>query len=306
MLKLFSSVVYNSPFTDDPLTAGCDGEFLTLTKKSSEVFKFKLCDQEQTLKVTPLRSLSNQEERHILITVFDALFGHNLELKHIAVDKGLSLNRAEFYQIPFAWLREQNNAKTQVDFKNGVHYRRYIPEIEKTLSFRQIEIEKDLKIFHQWQNQPRVYDLWDLNKPIEELREYLQNTLQDPHTIPMILSFDEEPVGYFEVYWAADDRLAPYYDVQTYDRGFHFLIGDKKHLGSEKTGAAVRSVMHMIYLDEPLTQRIVAEPRSDNKKVLKYVQLVPGWKFIKEFDFPHKRAALLMAERTDFFAGGAL
>lgn len=306
MYKLFSSVVYNSPLYNEAISAQCDGEFLTLITASNKVFKFQLCDQDTILKVTPLHSLDDHEERHLLSTVFDALFGHNLHLKRITIGSVLTLHRNEFYQTPCAWLRAKNIAQTQANLKNGIHYRRYIPEIEKTLSFRQVEVEKDLKIFHQWQNQPRVYDLWDLNKPIEELREYLQKTLQDPHTIPMILSFDDEPVGYFEVYWAVDDRIAPYYDVQTYDRGFHFLIGNKKHLGSEKTGAAVRSVMHMIYLDEPLTQRIVAEPRSDNKMVLKYTQLVPGWKFIKEFDFPHKRAALLIAERADFFGGGAL
>lgn len=306
MLKSFPSVIYNSPFTDEPIIAEYDNDFLILKKSSGEVYKFKVCDQEQTVKVTPLRSLSNLEEKHILITVLDALFGHNLDLHRIDIDKALSLSRTEFYQMPFAWLRSQNNSKAQLKFTDGVHYRRYIPEIEKTLSFRQIEIEKDLETFHEWQNQPRVYDLWDLNKSIDELRQYLQKTLQDPHTIPMILSFDDEPVGYFEVYWAADDRIAPYYDVESYDRGFHFLIGNKKHLGSAKTRAAVSSVMHMIFLDEALTQRIVAEPRSDNKKVLKYVELVPGWKFIKEFDFPHKRAALLMASRSDFFNGGAL
>lgn len=237
----------------------------------------------------------------------------------------LKISRIDFYQLSCAWHREKitssveqlsNSEKWTVTedrkhpvrttLQEGLCYRRYIPSIAKTLTFRTVDIERDLEKFYNWHNQPRVYDLWDLNKSKEDLKVYLTKGLQDPHQIPMIMEFDGEPAGYFEVYWAAEDRLAPYYDYQAYDRGFHFLIGEPQFLGSENTGQAVRSIMHFIFLDDPRSMRVVAEPRSDNKKVLKYVQLVPGWRFIKEFDFPHKRAALLMANREDFFGDGAL
>ena len=187
--------------------------------------------------------------------------------------------------------------------KEGIYYQNYYPEIDKNLTLRSINIEADLDLFHEWHHQPRVAYLWDLNWPKEKLKEYLLKTQDDPHMISMILEFDQEPVGYFEAYWAKEDRIAPYYEVEDYDRGFHFLIGNKCYLGRQNTCAAVRSIMHFIFLDESRTNRIVVEPRSDNQKVLKYAQLVPGWRFIKEFDFPHKRAALLMADRDDFFNG---
>ncbi len=272
------------------------------------------------------------------VTFFDFFFGHFNELQKVTLtgvdprtstsflsqfefEKGLiQVSRAEFYQLPAAWHRTTQYAplvekwtltqdrahpvrsRTQAP----VFYRRYVPAIGKTITFRAVDVDKDLLRFHAWHNDPRVYDLWDLNKPIDELRTYLEKGLRDPHQIPLILEFDGTPIGYFEVYWAPEDRLGPYYPSEPYDRGFHFLIGNPEFLGVANTGEAVRSIMHLIFLEDARTRRVVAEPRADNKRVLKYVQLVPGWKFIKEFDFPHKRAALLMAKREDFFMGGAL
>ncbi|MCB0412433.1 MAG: GNAT family N-acetyltransferase, partial [Bdellovibrionales bacterium] len=93
---------------------------------------------------------------------------------------------------------------------------------------------------------------------------------------------------------------------EPYDRGFHFLIGDTGSLGRASTDHVIRSITHFLFLQDSRTERVVGEPRSDNKRVLKYVGSIPGWKFVKEFDFPHKRAALVMAERKPFFLGDLL
>lgn len=226
----------------------------------------------------------------------------------------------EFYQQPYMWLGNTGTRQlpetsmvtngrqhpVRAILTGGTHYRRYVPAIQATVSFRTVDVERDLEIFHNWHNQHRVYALWELNKSKEDLREYLEKGLQDPHQIPMIMEIDNEPVGYFEFYWAAEDRIGPYYEYEAYDRGLHFLIGNKKFLGQVNTDTALRSALHYLYLDEPRTKRVVAEPRSDNKKVLKYVQVTPGWTFVKEFDFPHKRAALLMNFRDLYYEQGAL
>lgn len=233
----------------------------------------------------------------------DYLFSHFPFLKNMTVTcldrpDGLTLERQDSYQLPDAWLAARGQ-------RHGTLYRRYVPAIGGTLSFRVIDAARDLDTFHHWHNQPRVADLWELNQSKGDLHQYMERGLKDSHQIPLILEFNGQPVGYFEVYWAIDDRIAPYYECEQYDRGFHFLIGERSFLGRHKTDAAIGAVMHLIYLDEPRTQRIVAEPRADNKLVMKCAERVAGWRFIKEFDFPHKRAALLMANRSDFFQGNA-
>jgi RimJ/RimL family protein N-acetyltransferase len=134
----------------------------------------------------------------------------------------------------------------------------------------------------------------------EDLDAYIRRMEQDPHQRPIIGTLDGKPFGYFEVYWTPEDRLGPYYEHDPFDRGFHFLIGDLAALG-KGTGAIIQSMVHFIFLDDPRTRRVMGEPRHDNIKLLRYLQTVPGWVKVKEFDFPHKRAALLQIRREDFF-----
>lgn len=270
------------------------------------------------------RPLADKPELLLGLAV-DLLLGHHPDLKTVnVVASGTperSFTRGEFYQDPTVWHRRPKDSAPRAEewtltqgrrhpvrdtLVPGTFYRRYVAKIQKTLSLRTVDVDKDLDLFHDWHNQPRVYDLWELNKPKEELRAYLQKALADAHSIPMILEADGQPVGYFEFYWGAEDRLAPYYDPEPYDRGLHLLIGEPSFLGLDNTQAALSSVTHFLFLEDARTQRLVAEPRSDNQRILKYVQIVPGWRFVKEFDFPHKRAALLMASRDVFFNGVVL
>lgn len=178
-------------------------------------------------------------------------------------------------------------------------YRRYLKEIDKTITFRVVNPELDLEIFHKWQNLTWVADFWELNKSKNELLTYLQNGLRDPHQIPAIMELDGKPCGYFEFYWVKEDRLGPYYESSDYDQGFHFLIGEREALGSKSTSAIINSNIHYLFMRESRTQRVMAEPRSDNNKVLRYMG--NHWHKLKEFDFPHKHAFLLECTRERFF-----
>lgn len=186
---------------------------------------------------------------------------------------------------------------------NEVIYKRHLEEINTTVSFRVIDPENDLDKFHQWHNQPRINEFWELAKPKEELKQYMIDILADKHMTPAFVEFDGRPVGYFEFYWVKEDRLGPYYDSDDYDRGFHFLIGEREALGRDKTHAVLKCNLHYLFLNDPRTRRVMAEPRHDNDKVLKYVEIFPVWRKVKIFDFPHKRAVLLEVTREKLFNG---
>ncbi|KYG63756.1 aerobactin siderophore biosynthesis protein iucB [Bdellovibrio bacteriovorus] len=269
------------------------------------------------------------------LAVLEALFVQNSSLQSLWLNKvpagfsrllgksgtPLEVTRQEFFQLRPLWVhngKENITPETWTLTKEVSHpvrprvkpgqilYQRSLTHLGKTLRLRVADIEKDLDIFHDWHNQPRVFDFWELNKPKEELREYLKKGLEDPHQFPVIVEFDETSVGYFEMYWTKEDRLGPYYDSEAFDRGLHFLIGNEKFLGFANTDAILKSVTHYLFLEEPRTRKIMAEPRSDNAKVLRYVETFTAWKKLKEFDFPHKRAALLECRREAFFGGNFL
>ncbi len=233
-------------------------------------------------------------------------------------NQNIKIDRSDFFQFSPYWIKSPENdlypvAWTQSNEvshpvrqnpkKSTLLYERHIHEISRTIVFRVIDPKKDLSVFSSWHNDGRISEYWELKGTKEKHIEYIEKSLADQHLIPVILEADGEPVGYFEFYWVKEDRLGPYYDSHDYDRGFHFLIGERKFLGIKKTDAVLKCVVHYLFLDDPRTLKVMAEPRSDNKKVLQYVDSFPVWRRIKEFDFPHKRAVLLECTRERLFTG---
>ncbi len=258
---------------------------------------------------------------HLLAAALDFIFSknHQLHAIHIAPEltasSAIAINyRAGFYQDKTLWhCRGTNDVTPEIWTQTngvdhplrpkqpeGVVYERYDFQNDVTVSFRTINPEQDLALFHQWMNQPRVAEFWEMAQSQSELQEYLHTLLQDPRTWPLIGCFNDEPFGYFELYWAMEDRIAPYYDCQPWDRGFHLLVGNSNFLGKRFSNSWTKAITHFLYLDDPRTARLVGEPRADNRRLLKL--LAPaGWSVVKEFDFPHKRASLVNSHRRTFF-----
>lgn len=264
------------------------------------------------------------------------LFGHNnnileINFKNIVfpeksvlknyfkeTNQEVQILRSSFFQLRAPWYKKIDyDGKHELSYmhtgellhpvrenpQGGMLYSRYVPEMQKTLSFRVIDLEKDLDTFHDWHNQERVNLFWELKGTKEEHTAYIKKLLADNHMVPTIAEIDGEPYGYFELYWAYEDRLGPYYPSNQFDRGFHFLIGNAKFLGAVNTDGALKSLVHLVFLEDERTTKLMAEPRADNARVIKYVDSFAVWKRLYEFDFPHKRALLIEARREVFFMG---
>ena len=222
--------------------------------------------------------------------------------------------RALFWQLPQPWLR-QASAGSYPQYPvisggkrhplrpikpQGEVYRRFDARLGSWISLRTVDIEQDLTRFNRWQNSARVASFWQEEGSLEQHREYLTKLQADPHTLTLIGCFDDQPFAYFEAYWAKEDRIAPFYEAGDYDRGIHMLVGEEQHRGPHKVASWLAALTHYLFLDDPRTQRVVAEPRADNAKMIGYMQ---GQRYHceKEFDFPHKRAALMVLGRERFF-----
>ena len=182
----------------------------------------------------------------------------------------------------------------------GEIYRRFDPRLGAWISLRTLAIDTDLERFSRWQNAPRVLEFWEEGGSLERHRQFLKTLEADPHTLTLIGCFDDQPFAYFEAYWAKEDRIAPFYDVDDYDRGIHMLVGEQAHRGPHKVASWLSALTHYLFLADPRTQRIVVEPRADNAKMIGYLHS-QGYHCEKEFDFPHKRAALMVQSRERFF-----
>lgn len=238
-------------------------------------------------------------------------------LRHglIARPEAPLIRRRQLLQLPLLWHQDPRplpHPRLPYGLADGrVHperpplardvvYDRFDPLLGMRVSFRRVDVEHDLPLFHAWMNELRVAYFWELAQDETQLRAYLERLEADPHAWPLIGCFDGDPAGYFEIYWAKEDRLGPYYDAHDYDRGWHGLIGARQHLGLAKTAAWLRGLTHFMFLDDPRTEKVVGEPRVDNAKLLRYADAL-AYDKVKEFDFPHKRAALMHCWRDPFF-----
>lgn len=222
--------------------------------------------------------------------------------------------RTLFWQLPQPWLGESISAvyPQQMQMSDGKRhprrapkprgevYRRFDSRLGAWVSLRTLEIEEDLERYSRWQNNPRVAHFWQEQGSLEQHREYLTKLAADPHALTLIGCFDDQPFAYFEAYWAKEDRIAPFCQADDYDRGMHMLVGEESHRGPHKVASWMSALVHYLFLDDPRTQRIVVEPRADNAKMIGYLQ-DQGFHCDKEFDFPHKRAALVILGRERFF-----
>lgn len=225
----------------------------------------------------------------------------------------LTVDTREFWQWPMPWIANPAWPHPQVHVMTngqyhpkrprkpvGVAYERYIPWLDQVLSFRAADPLTDLGHFHRWMNDEQVNVIWEDGGDREKHAAILEERLHDPHVLALIGCFNGVPFGYFEVYWARENRLGPYYDAQDYDRGWHVAIGEPAYRGKQWITAWLPSLMHFMFLDDPRTQRIVGEPRASHEQQIRNLDR-SGFSKVKHFDFPHKRAMLVMLLRERFF-----
>ncbi|MDF2076409.1 GNAT family N-acetyltransferase [Pseudomonas mendocina] len=228
------------------------------------------------------------------------------------------VERSVFWQLPQPWLRQALPPYPQQMVMSegkrhprrraqpeGEVYRRFDARLGAWISLRTLDIDQDLQRFNRWQNTPRVLHFWQEGGDLEQHRKYLETIAADPHVYSLIGCFDDLPFAYFELYWAKEDRIAPFYVADDYDRGIHMLVGEQAHRGPHKVASWLAALTHYALLDDPRTNLVVAEPRADNAKMIGYMQTL-GYYREKEFDFPHKRAALMAIGRERFFDSGVL
>jgi acetyl CoA:N6-hydroxylysine acetyl transferase len=300
-------------------------EFRTVTYQPDNLPKVTIAIQDSDLNQADLLSL--------MVDELDALFSQHVELLAVEIEcqdinvwhkvkqklpifTDRTLKRAAFYQSQFNWLKHKPSDRypllqVQTDSRyrhhpkrppmpEGLVYQRYDAKSELTVSFRVFTLEKDLDNFTIWMNDPRVAEFWEQAWSREKLAEFAKQRLADPHIIPLIAEFNGQPFGYIEAYWVTEDRLSPYYPVENFDRGIHLLVGEESFRGPKYFDCWMRAISHYLFIDDARTQRIVLEPRHDNQRLFKRI-LPLGYDKCMEFNFPHKRSALLMLNRDRFF-----
>lgn len=84
-------------------------------------------------------------------------------------------------------------------------FRRFCPSIGETLEFTYFDLgsgsgtSEHLDSFHRWHNQERVNKAWGERGSLEKHRAYITEVTNDPAVLPLIMSWNGEPMGYAEI-----------------------------------------------------------------------------------------------------------
>ncbi|KAJ4507191.1 hypothetical protein HRR83_005911 [Exophiala dermatitidis] len=188
--------------------------------------------------------------------------------------------------------------------RGSVIYSRYIPHLDEFFSMVHLDYRdpEHLRLFHEWQNDPRVSQGWNETGTLDQHRDYLRRIDEDPHQMAILAKFNDVFFAYFEIYWAKEDHMGVYISPapQDWDRGRHSLVGDVRYRGPHRASAWWSSLVHYLFLDEPRTMTVVGEPKYTNANVIGY-DAQNGFHVHKLADLPHKRSAIVRCERTRFF-----
>lgn len=125
----------------------------------------------------------------------------------------------------------------------------------------------------------------------------------DNKTRPFLVGQKGQHGGYAELYFAALDVVADYYDTPEHDMGMHGCIGEPDYFGyALPFWVALIAGMFETY---PECTGVISDPSASNQLVRtlnrSVCEVVDGHE-LGEIDLPHKQAALFRFERENFYA----
>jgi RimJ/RimL family protein N-acetyltransferase len=161
-------------------------------------------------------------------------------------------------------------------------------------TLRPVDHATDIDLLHSWMNDPDVARFWELDGPRERLVAHLEEQAAGRHSRPYLGLLGGDPMSYWELYWAQQDRLAGYYPARPGDAGLHLLLGPRRFRGVGLGRHLIRAVSGW-QLAHPRTQRVVAEPDVLNAASLRAFERA-GFRHADEIVLPEKTAVLMTRE----------
>jgi RimJ/RimL family protein N-acetyltransferase len=157
----------------------------------------------------------------------------------------------------------------------------------------------EVELVHRWMHEPHVAPYWKQTWTLEQWSEKVRRHLAEDHTVPVLISYDAEPVAYLQVYRVLRDRIAAFYPYDAHDLGVHLAIGEKVLTGK---GLAIRLgevLAPSLFAADPRCRRIVVEPDVTNTAAVRVAQGL-GFRPVGEVELPDKTGLLMMLARGNF------
>ncbi|BFM15926.1 rhizobactin siderophore biosynthesis protein RhbD [Maricurvus nonylphenolicus] len=155
----------------------------------------------------------------------------------------------------------------------------------------------DLGLVHQWMNYPHVAEFWQQAWPEEKIAGYLEQQINSYHNV-MIVSVNQVPVAYTELYPVIDDPLSKRCDHSAEDWGWHLLVGPPEFVGCGLTAAVGHAIVSYL-LEHTIADEIFCEPDYANQRMIRFVSRL-AHQDRGLIQLGEKCARLMVCRREDF------
>ncbi len=122
----------------------------------------------------------------------------------------------------------------------GAHCRIALPV--GTFSLQPLDPDRHTDLLHRWMNDAEVARFWGMAWARDRIARYLCQQVASAHSVPYLGALDSEPMRYWELYRAEQDRLAEHYPARRGDAGVHLLLGPAGYRGRGLGVALLRAV----------------------------------------------------------------
>ncbi|MEU8778981.1 GNAT family N-acetyltransferase [Streptomyces sp. NPDC048606] len=137
-----------------------------------------------------------------------------------------------------------------------------------TVTIAPVDPAADAALIHGWVSEERAR-FWGMAGADRALVQEIYEDVDRRTTHhAFIVSRDGEPVGLFQTYDCAEDRVSECYEVQPGDIGVHLLIGPSRGAVEHGFSAALMTAFMGFVWSDGRTRRVVAEPDARNEKAI--------------------------------------
>ena len=175
-------------------------------------------------------------------------------------------------------------------FSSQILFKKHYPNVNETISFRSLHLEKDLPVIHNWVNQPYALEFWQMNGDFNQLHTIYQHMESNPNSHSFIGLLGDQPVCQFDVYSVFADELKDHINAEPHDCGCHLLMAPNVKAVRGLTLTIIRAFLEH-YFSFPDAKRLYAEPDVNNARAIALLER-SGFRRVKTVALSYKAAQI--------------
>lgn len=174
--------------------------------------------------------------------------------------------------------------------QSPILFSKFYPQLNGTIAFRSLNLKNDLRVIHQWVNQPYALEFWQMDGHFSQLVSIYQCMQYFPYAHSFIGMLNDQLICQLDVYALAVDELKEHIEVQEHDAGFHLLMAPNNNPVHGLTTSVINAFKDY-YFFFPQAKHLYGEPDITNKKSIALLAET-GFKPIREIQMSYKKALL--------------